>query len=91
MDYASVKEWLDLNVKIRADLAAAKTYNEHIMACVPKSDTDLLMLSGIEEVADIMGIELVLDENWSNEELPYKYCFEYEGIQVVQLCRERLV
>ena len=72
MEFESVKEWLELNISIRKQLAEAQELNNNISLCT-------------------LGIELLADEKWEDDEHPYFYYFMYGECKVFQLSRERLV
>lgn len=91
MEFKDVKEWLDANIEHRKKLPEYEDFNEQIQLCTVNKKNTLQVYKGIDIIADVVGAELMQKEDWEDEELPYYYYFMYEGFEVFQLSRERLV
>ena len=89
MEYEVVKKWLDELVK--ANRAANKenvlTSSIRVVAAV---DTSVLVFSGIDIVADVMGLKL--EEEILNNDMRvwFSYTFKYDGMRFVQYSGTRL-
>ena len=88
MEFQNIKEWLDLHISIRRQLIEAEHLNE---LCRPNKENTLHVYKGIDILADVVGAELLLREDLEDEEYPYYHYFMYDGFEVFQIGRERLV
>ncbi len=91
MEFKDVKEWLDANIELRKKLPEYEDFNEQIQLCGFGRKNTLHVFKGIDIIADVVGAELQQKEDWEDEERPYYYYFMYEGFEVFQMSRERLV
>ena len=89
MDFESVKAWLDENIAIRKRLVELDNFNEEMQLCTVNKENTLHVYKGIEIIAELLGKVLV--ETEFDDDIPYKYYFMYDGVEVFQLSRERLV
>lgn len=91
MDYASVKEWLDILVKRFKESTKEEHLNSQIYASASIDDS-VLIYSGFEVVADVMGLD-VKEELFYSESLNenrYNYSFMYDGVCFTTNQKERL-
>lgn len=91
MEFQNIKEWLDLNISIRRQLIETENLNEQVQLCRPNKENTLHVYKGIDILADVVGAELLLREDLEDEEYPYYHYFMYDGFEVFQMSRERLV
>ena len=87
MEYAEVKEWLDKLVANIIETESLYNFNEQIRVCRP--GLTIHMFTGIDIVADVMGLELREDYE-EDKDFPYRYSFEYKGNKFIQIEEERL-
>lgn len=89
MDYADVKEWLDILVD-RYKKATEAMYLVPRIKARASCDTSVMIYEGIDIVADIMGVELKEEEFKSELGHKYYYHFFYEGVEFISFAKERL-
>ena len=91
MDYASVKEWLDILVKRFKESTKKEYLNSQIYASANIDDA-ILIYSGFEVVADVMGLGIKEDLFYSEslQENQYHYSFLYDGVCFTTNQKERL-
>ena len=91
MEFATVKEWLDMLIKKFKESTHVEPLTKDIIADVNIS-TIILFYKGLDIVADIMGLEL--KEKFVQDELPnqsyYRYSFVYDGVEFVTYSEERM-
>lgn len=88
MEFETVKEWLDKLIDTYTELKNLKYCNTQIEIC---GVHDFIQVySGIEIIADAMGIKLWTKYDKENTEYPYKYYFGYRGYEIMQICEEPL-
>lgn len=89
MDYVQMKQWLDALVDNLEEKGRLVDFNNRIRTHMPDKT---IFLNGIDEVADIMGIELQerkLSEDLENR-FKYEYSFMYRGIKFKDYVCERM-
>lgn len=89
MEYEVVKKWLDELVKANREANKENVLTSSIRA-VAAVDTSVLVFSGIDIVADVMGLELKEEPITSDSDFRYLYTFRYDGMRFVQYNRRRL-
>lgn len=89
MEYEVVKKWLDELVKANREANKENVLASSIRA-VAAVDTSVLVLSGIDIVADVMGLELEEEPITDDSYFRYSYMFKYDGMRFVQYSRRRL-
>lgn len=89
MNYVQMKQWLDALVDNLEEQGRLVDFNNRIRTHVPDK---AIFLIGIDEVADIMGIEL--QERRLSEDLKsrfkYEYSFMYRGVRFRDYFYERI-
>lgn len=86
MEFADVKNFLDWHVINISKMTCMRHLNSNIRIMPP--NIYFQFDEGIEIVADIMGLHLIEDQK-KNEEY-FVYYFVYEGVNFIQLSKERL-
>ena len=89
MEYEVVKKWLDELVKANRDANKENALTSSIRA-VAAVDTTVMVFSGIDIVADVMGLELKEEPITGDSDFRYLYTFRYDGMRFVQYSRRRL-
>lgn len=91
MEFETVKEWLDRQIKKFKESTGTDYLTQDIYADVNTS-TNILFYKGLDIVADVMGLEI--KEKFVQNETPdtsyFKYSFIYEGVEFVTYPEERL-
>lgn len=81
MEFCEVKDWLDANIEAIEQLRQLMCLNASIKALPP---LDFIhMDTGIEIIADIMGLELKCTVN-EDRKYPYRYLVVYRNVEIVQ-------
>lgn len=88
MEYTEIKDWLDKLVDNLQQQNELVVFNNQIKTFYPNNY--ILISSGIELIAEIMGICLTEIIN-KDRKFPYIYHFMYKGICFKQIEEERLV
>lgn len=89
MEYEVVKKWLDELVKANREANKENVLTSSIRA-VAAVDTSVLVFSGIDIVADVIGLELKEEAIIGDSDFHYSYTFRYDGMRFVQYSRRRL-
>lgn len=91
MDYASVKEWLDILVKRFKESTKKEYLNSQIYASASFEES-ILIPSGFEIVADVMGLDVEERIIYSGtlKQNRYHYSFMYDGVCFTTNEKERL-
>ena len=89
MEYEVVKQWLDELVKANREANKENVLTSSIRA-VAAVDTSVLVFSGIDIVADVMGLELQEELITHDSDFRYSYTFKYDGMRFVQYSSRRL-
>lgn len=83
MGFVEIKDWLDKQVAIRNEMAALEKFNSHIRAIDTRFRFEKdIHIVGIEKVADMLGVEICVEER--DEDSEYYY-FMYEGYRVFEV------
>lgn len=90
MEYEVVKKWLDELVKANREANKENVLTSSIRA-VAAVDTSVLVFSGIDIVADVMGLELKEEPITGDSDFRYSYTFKYDGMRFVQYSSRRLI
>lgn len=81
MEFSEVKDWLDAHVDIIEQEKQLMHLNSSVRSLHPM---ELIFLdTGIEIIADIMGLELECTVN-EDRNYPYRYAIVYRNIEFVQ-------
>lgn len=89
MEYEVVKKWLDELVKANREANKENVLTSSIRA-VAAVDTSVLVFSGIDIVADAMGLELQEEILNNDMKVWFSYEFKYDGMRFVQYSSRRL-
>ncbi len=81
------KGWLDGQIKLHNE--RLKTYELNDSVCLYIPEDYILMLNGIDYVADLLGLELK-EELTGYSDFPFRYSFEYKGTKFVKLSEKRI-
>ena len=89
MDYVQMKQWLDALVDNLEEQGRLVDFNNRIRTHLPDKS---IFLYGVDEVADIMGIELQEREFEKDPDckFAYEYFFIYRGIKFKDYVYERI-
>lgn len=89
MDYVQMKQWLDALVDNLKEKERLMHYNSRISTHIPDK---YMFLDGVEEVADIMGIELHERELSESPycDCKYEYFFMYRDVKFMNYFSERI-
>ena len=89
MDYVQMKQWLDALVDNLEEKERLVHYNRRISTHMPDK---YMFLYGVEEVADIMGIELQESELSESSycDRKYEYFFMYRDVKFMNYFSERI-
>ena len=90
MEYEVVKKWLDELVKANREANKENVLTSSIRA-VAAVDTSVLVFSGIDIVADVMGLELKEEPITGDSGFRYLYTFRYDGMRFAQYSSRRLI
>ena len=90
MEYEVVKKWLDELVGANRAANKENVLTSSIRA-VAAVDTSVLVFSGIDIVADVMGLELKEEPITGDSDFRYSYTFRYDGMRFVQYSSRRLI
>ena len=86
MEYEEIKEWLDKLVINLKEAQELEYFNEQINTCVMNRQVQIY--KGIDIIADVMGIELNIEEDMGCV-YPFSYSFMHDGVIFFQLAEER--
>ena len=88
MGFAEVKEWIDKQIAIRNEMATLEEFNSQIRVIDTRFRFDKDMhIAGIDEVADILGVEIYIEDHSEDFE---RYYFMYEGYKVFELVEKHV-
>lgn len=88
MEYEKMKEWLDRLVANAKEALELSSFGNDVIVTTVHS-RNIQIFQGIEIIADTMGIQLEEKER-GDDEYPYKYGFQYQGVCIFQITEERL-
>lgn len=90
MEYSDVKAWLDELAEDFKRATRNKVLSTDIVACAAAISNRVLVYSGIEIIADIMGLGLKEEEiNLSDGTTSYKYFFIYSDVEFAHFIDRR--
>lgn len=83
MEYQEVKDWLDNLICVQNEAKRIEKFNSNIEA-IMVSTPNIQIYTGIEIIADIMGLKLESRERTDGDKELY---FNYSKTRFFQLCR----
>lgn len=89
MDKERVKQWLDNLVLSRKIYLENEDLTDEICVCTGTLDDGIHIHSGINEIADVMGLELK-EKIFKDDDYPYTYYFIYDGVKFFQISNRKL-
>ena len=89
MEYAQVKEFLDMCVRDYCLATRDHSLTNHIRLSVA-IESEILVNEGMEIIADIMGLEIREEKMPEESVFKYGYTFVYDGIKFVTYEKERM-
>lgn len=87
LDALIIKDWLKDLVEIKTRMKDICCFDSGIRTIYP--DDSIHISCGIDRISDMAGIELVEKET-NYEDYPYRYSFEFMGMEFYQLSEKRL-
>ena len=88
MKYTDVKEWMDALIENMEERKNLTCFNNQIRTT--SESGDIQIYTGIDILADLLGIELK-EESLEDIEYPYLYYFFYRGKKICQIKKERMI
>lgn len=88
MEFTDAIEWLDAQIYAKKILNETRCFNNQIAAVA--TDKDIHIYRGIEILAGVLGIEIAENVR-EGSEYKYEYRFNYKGIEVFQMSKERIL
>lgn len=89
MDRERLKAWLDEMVRLFKESEGVRNFENRARACI-HSDDWILVHEGLEEMAEVMGLDVVYEPLGENYRCDYQASFVYEGVKFVSYLRGRL-
>jgi len=89
MDKERIKKWLDNLVIARKLYLDNADLTDEICLCAGTFDDGIHIHLGIDEIADVMGLELK-EKSFEDDDYPYKYWFVYDGVEFFQISNRKL-
>lgn len=81
------KGWLDLQIRLHKEYEKSYELNDFVRAFIP---CDYIILGkGADYITNLLGMELK-EECTGYDDFPFKYSFEYNGVEFVQLSEKQL-
>lgn len=90
MEFENIKEWLDFHAETYKRVTNAKQFDIGLSICEPYGIDGVIMLEGIDIVADTMGLKLC-ETKVDMEHFKFEYSFSYNGVKFYQLTEKRLI